>query len=169
MMIRCFTLLILALGIAPLAHADAAKEAALTRYITTMKAEESYDAVARQTMQPFIPLIQMNAAKQKEVAEIIQSTMLPMLKTEQPQFNKALRAAYDKRFTTAELNQITDFLTSPAGVKMRATELEIGPDVMQAIGPNLNKDVNKAAPVILAKMKAAGMRLPPQRSGVKHK
>ncbi len=168
MITRFLTILFILLSNAALAHADPAKEAALTRYIAVMKAEDSYNAVAREAMSPFFPLVQMNAAKQKEAAEIIQSTMVPLLKAEQPQFNKVVRAAYDKHFTTAELGQITDFLTSPVGMKMRATEQEIGPDVMHAIGPDMNAVVNKAAPLILAKMKAAGMRVPlPSKNAAK--
>ena len=129
------SLIIATLFISPtLAHADAAKEAALTRYLTAINAESSYNGVAGQAMSQFVPLVQMNAAKQKDVAAIIQSEMVPILKAAQPAFNKALRAAYDKRFTTAELSQMADFITSAVGTKMRSTERDIGPEVMQSMG-----------------------------------
>ena len=166
-MIRCFLAIIL-LTVPAGAHADAAKDAALTRYLTAINAEADYNEVAGQAMSQFVPLVQMNAAKQKEAAAIIQGEMVPLLKAAQPTFNRAIRAAYDKRFSTAELNQMADFIASPVGIKMRTAQHDIGPEVMQSMG-GLQQDMrSKAVPHILAKMKAAGMRVPPLPQQRKH-
>ena len=157
-----FVLLALTLAIALPAQAqDAAKEKALTRFMKAMNSDANYTLLGNGVLQSFVPLIAMNEAKQEQVKAIIQAEVVPELKANRPVYTKALRAAYSRRFTTAELNAAAAFIESPVGQKMRSTERDIQTDALQSLDPLQKKIQATIGPRVLAKMKAQGLVVPP--------
>lgn len=142
---------------------DAAKEAALDRFMKAINVEGGYTALGGSVLQSFAPLVLMNQDKQKVVEDIIKSELVPELKNNRPIYTKALRAAYAKRFNTAELNSASMFIESPLGQKIRVSERDVQGEAFQALTPMQKKIQTVIAPQVLKKMKAAGLNIPPSK------
>jgi hypothetical protein len=145
----------------PVLAQDAVKEAAIDRLFVALNADQLYTGLGNQTLSNFAPLIQMNLAKRDQVIKIIEGEVVPELKASRPAFTKALKAAYAKRFTTEELNAATAFLTSTTGKKLSQAQLEVPREASSSLDPLQKRIGTVAVPKILAKMKAAGMKVPP--------
>jgi hypothetical protein len=147
---------------APLAHAadDPAKSKALDRFLASMNVERAYQAMGQSTLNAFGPLVVLNRDRQQQAAKIIEAEVVPEVRAMRPAFFAALRSAYAKRFTTAELNQISAFLESPAGRKLRASEASVPADTRAALKPFEVKINQTIAPRVLTKLKAAGLKTP---------
>lgn len=155
--------------VSPTFAADATKETALNRFMAVSNADGNYGIIVQQARQSFIPLIQMNPTQQDKVIAIIEAELTPPLKAGQPVFLAALRTAYDKRFTTAELNQLADFMATPVWLKLNQTRGEVLPEAAKSLTA-LQESLNtKVGPAVLAKMKAAGLVVPKLRPAKKGK
>jgi hypothetical protein len=140
---------------------DAAKSAALDRFMKVMNADAGYTIIGQGALQSFAPLALMNQGKEQAVGKIIETELVPALRSNRTVYTKALRAAYNKRFTTTELEAISNFIESPAGQKLRKSEQEVQAEAANSLGP-LQKNIQTTiAPRILAKMKAQGLKVPP--------
>ncbi len=146
---------------APAMAQDAAKNAAVDRLYNALNAEQLYTVLGNQALQNFAPLIQNNNDKKDQVIKIIEGEVVPELKANRPTFTRALKAAYAKRFTTAELTAAANFLESATGKKLSQAQLEVPREAAQSLNPLQAKIQNTVVPRILAKMKAAGMKVPP--------
>ena len=142
---------------------DKAKDAALTRFMKAMNADANYTSIGNGVLQSFVPLIAINQQKQSEVEQIIQAEVVPELKANRAVYTRALRAAYAKRFTTAELNTAAAFIESPVGQKMRVSEREVQVDALKSLEPLQKKIQATIAPRVLSKMKAAGLKTEPPK------
>jgi hypothetical protein len=146
---------------APALAQDAAKSAALDRFMKAMNADAGYTIIGQGALQSFAPLAIMNQGKEQAVGKIIETELVPALRSNRAVYTRALRAAYNKRFTTAELNSISAFVESPAGQKLRKSEQDVQSEAAKSLEP-LQKNIQTAiAPRILAKMKAQGLKVPP--------
>jgi uncharacterized protein len=154
-------LLTAALIATPAFAQDAAKKAALDRFMKATGADQAYQNIGQQTINAFAPLAQMNPTRQQEIVKIIEAEVIPELRAARPVFEGALRAAYSKRFSTAELTQVAAFWESPAGRKLRASEGEVLKEALGSLGPLQTKIQSTVAPRVMAKMRAAGMQVPP--------
>jgi hypothetical protein len=139
---------------------DAAKSAALDRFMKVMNAEAGYTMIGQGALQSFAPLAIMNQGKEQVVGKIIETELVPELRNNRAVYNRALRAAYSKRFNTSELSAIANFVESPAGQKLRKSEQEVQAEAAGSLGPLQKKIQTLIAPRILAKMKAQGLKVP---------
>lgn len=139
---------------------DPAKAKALDRFMAVMNAERAYQAMGQSTLNAFGPLVMLNRDRQQEAVRIIEAELVPEVRAIRPTFFAALRSAYAKRFTTAELNQISAFLESPAGRKLRASDAQVPADTRAALKPFETRVTQTIAPRVLAKLKAAGLKTP---------
>ncbi len=140
---------------------DAARTAALDRFMRAMNADAGYTVIGQGALQSFAPLALMNQGKEQVVGKIIETELVPELRANRSVYNTALRAAYNKRFTTSELTAISNFIESPAGQKLRKSEAEVQAEAANSLAPLQKKIQNSIAPRILAKMKAQGLKVPP--------
>jgi hypothetical protein len=147
----------------PASAQDKAKDAALTRFMKAMSADASYTSIGNGVLQSFVPLIAINQQKQAEVEQIIQAEVVPELKANRTVYTRALRAAYAKRFTTAELNSAAAFIESPIGQKMRLSERDVQVDALKSLEPLQKKIQTTIAPRVLSRMKAAGLKTEPPK------
>jgi hypothetical protein len=159
--------LLSALITAPAFAQDAAKNAAVDRLYKALNAEQLYTVLGNQALQNFAPLIQNNMEKKDQVIKLIEGEIVPELKANRPTFTRALKAAYAKRFTTAELTAAANFLESTTGKKLSQAQLEVPREAAQSLNPLQAKIQSTVVPRILAKMKAAGMKVPPQGPAAK--
>jgi hypothetical protein len=146
---------------APALAQDAAKSAALDRFMKVMNAEAGYTIIGQGALQSFAPLALMNQGKEQVIGKIIEAELVPELRTNRSVYNRAQRAAYNKRFTTAELTAISNFVESPVWQKMRKSEEEVQAEAAASLAPLQKKIQTVIAPRILAKMKAQGLKVPP--------
>ncbi len=159
---RRLALIGLALVLAsPVFAQDAAKSAALDRFMKAMNADAGYTVIGQGALQSFAPLALMNQGKEQAVGKIIETELVPALRSNRLIYTKALRAAYNKRFTTPELVAISNFIESPAGQKLRKTEADVQTEAASSLAPLQKTIQNAIAPRILAKMKAQGLKVPP--------
>jgi hypothetical protein len=145
----------------PAAAQDAAKSAALDRFMKVMNAEAGYTIIGQGALQSFAPLALMNQGKEQVVGKIIETELVPELRSNRAVYNRALRAAYSKKFSTAELVAISNFIESPTGQKLRNSEQGVQAEAAGSLGPLQKKIQTTIAPRILAKMKAQGLKVPP--------
>jgi hypothetical protein len=151
----------LALSIVAPAHAqDAAKEAALTRFIEAVGANQSYNIIGQQALMAFAPLINMNRARQQDAIKIVEGEVVPVLNSNRATYTRALRAAYSKRFTTAELTQGAAFMESALGRKMTQANQEVIAEAAGSLKPLQTQITNQVAPRVISKMRAAGLTVP---------
>jgi hypothetical protein len=146
---------------APAVSQDAAKSAALDRFMKVMNTEAGYTAIGQGALQSFAPLALMNQGKEQQIGKIIEAELVPELRNNRITYNDALRAAYSKRFSTAELTLISNFVESPAGQKLRKNEQDVQSEAINALAPLQKKIQTNIAPRIIAKMKAQGLKVPP--------
>jgi uncharacterized protein len=140
---------------------DAAKNAAVDRLFVALNADQLYTILGNQALQSFAPLVGMNGDKAPQVAKIIEGEVVPELKANRPVFTRAMKAAYAKRFTTAELVQAAAFLESPTGKKISTAQREVPQEAAASLKPMQQKIDGTVVPRIIAKMKAAGLKVPP--------
>jgi hypothetical protein len=145
----------------PVFAQDAAKSAALDRFMKVMNTEAGYTILGQGALQSFAPLALMNPGKEQVVGKLIETELVPELRANRSIYNRALRAAYAKRFSTAELNAISNFVESPPWQKMRKSEQEVQGEAAASLGPLQKKIQTSIGPRILAKMKAQGLKVPP--------
>jgi uncharacterized protein len=146
---------------------DAAKNAAVDRLFAALNADQLYTILGNQALQSFAPLVSMNGEKAPQVAKIIEGEVVPELKANRPVFTRAMKAAYAKRFTTAELTQAAAFLESPTGKKISIAQREVPQEAAASLKPMQQKIDANVVPRILAKMKAAGLKVPPAAPAAK--
>jgi hypothetical protein len=156
-----FSLAVLTALATPALAQDAAKNAALDRFMKATNADAGYTVLGNGALQSFAPLAVMNQGKEQAVAAIIQAELVPELRTNRVVYNRALRAAYASRFSTAELNAVSAFVESEAGRKLRTTEQQVQAEAAKSLKPLQGKIQNSITPRILAKMKAQGLKVPP--------
>jgi hypothetical protein len=147
--------------VSPVFAQDAAKSAALDRFMKAMNAEAGYTILGQGALQSFAPLALMNPGKEQGVGKIIEAELVPELRANRVVYNRALRAAYAKRFSTAELTALSNFVESPPWQKLRKQEQDVQSEAAAALGPLQKKIQTSIGPRILAKMKAQGLKVPP--------
>jgi uncharacterized protein len=152
---------ILVLATQPVFAQDAAKNAAVERLFVALNADQLYTILGNQALQSFSPLVGMNGDKAPQVAKIIEGEVVPELKANRPVFARAMKAAYAKRFTTAELVQAATFLESPTGKKLSQAQRDVPQEAAASLKPMQQKIDATVVPRIIAKMKAAGLKVPP--------
>jgi hypothetical protein len=146
---------------APALAQDAAKTTALDRFMKAMNTDTGYTIIGQGALQSFAPLALMNQGKEQAVGKIIETELVPELRNNRVIYTRALRAAYDKRFSTAELTAISNFVESPAGQKLRKSEQDVQTEAANSLLPLQKKIQTSIAPRIIAKMKAQGLKVPP--------
>ncbi len=147
---------------APALAQDAAKAAAVDRLYAALNADQLYTGLGNQALNNFAPLIQNNEPRKEQVIKIIEGEMVPELKANRPAFTRALKAAYAKRFTAAEMTTAATFLESAVGKKLSTAQLEVPREAASSLGTLDTRIRTVVVPKILAKMKAAGLKVPPQ-------
>ena len=100
-------------------------------------------------------LVQMNHMPAGNATEMVDTVLLPDLKTHQPEIEAAKARIYAEHFTVAELNGIRDFYTSPTGQKFLSEQAAIATESMQSMQPFL-RDVMTHAAAVAQKQGAGG-------------
>ena len=100
-------------------------------------------------------LVQMNHMPASNATEMVDTVLLPDLKTHQPEIEAARARIYAEHFTVAELNGIKDFYTSSTGQKFLAEQPAIATESMQSMQPFL-RDVMTHAAAVAQKQGAGG-------------
>jgi hypothetical protein len=143
---------------APALAQDAAKSAALDRFMKAVRADDGYSVLGYGAIQSFTPLAAINPGKEQAVGAIVKAELEPQLRKYRPIYSSALRAAYARRFTTAELNSLSVFLESPVWAKLQKAQVEAQDDANKSLVPLQKTIQSTVSPRILAKMKAQGLK-----------
>jgi Uncharacterized protein conserved in bacteria (DUF2059) len=160
--ILCLSLLVLSTSVFA---QKAAANTAVDRLFKALNAEKLYTQLGYQALQSFAPLVGLNGEKGQQVAKIIETEVVPELRANRPIFDRALKAAYTKRMSGAEMTQAAVFLESPAGKKLSDAQREAPEEAAASLNAMKQKMELAVVPRILAKMKAAGLKVPPSGSG----
>ena len=146
---------------APPAPAAEDRSAVAAKLVIAMGFEQQFDAMIPQIISMIMPMMmQGNVGKEDQVRTILMEEMVAAFHGRRSDFIANARDVYARNFSTAELDAMLVFYTSPIGRAVTTKLPQVGLEAMKGGGLVGQKAAQDALPRIYGRMQAAQLSVP---------